>query len=109
MPSGGFFMRHTLQTLRSLLEGMAGLELAGPNQFSHQDAATLAETFRDCRLEVLQNEPCAFSEAKLHRLQQMDYRLQMVASGQGSADGIHSEARRTLEAFGWGTVHDEPK
>jgi hypothetical protein len=103
-------MRHTLQTLRSLLEEMAHLKLGDSQaQFSPQDAAALAETFRDCRLELLQNEPCAFSEAKLHRLQQMDYRLQMVASGLGSAYGIHSEAQRTLEAFGWGEVRDAPE
>ncbi|MGE3243877.1 MAG: hypothetical protein AB7G28_03275 [Pirellulales bacterium] len=36
-----------------------------------------------------------------HRLQQLDYRLQLVAEGQASAATIRNEALDTLDAFNW--------
>jgi hypothetical protein len=92
-------MRHDLESLRKLLERIAD---AHELDLSSQSAISdLAYFFRDCRLEVLRTSAASFTEDQLHRLQQMDYRLQMAASGQGSAEGISPEAGRALLAFGW--------
>ena len=99
-----FFMRDNISTLRSLLERMARIELPGreANRITKQEATELAFSLRDCRLEILRLEADKFSEAQLYRLQQMDYRLQAVVEGTGSAAAISTEAKRALTAFGWG-------
>ena len=60
-------------------------------------------SFRDCRLELLRLVPCELLEVQRHRLQQLGYRLQMAASGNGAADGSAPEAKLALDAFGWTT------
>jgi hypothetical protein len=92
-------MHHNLNTLRDLLERIA--RVPERPELSKADAAILSEQFRDCHLELRRLELKSFSEEQLNRIKQMDYRLQMVVSGHAVADSIPSEARRTLEAFGW--------
>jgi hypothetical protein len=92
-------MRHDSNTLRRLLEELAQLPV--PGKLSQQDVALLSESFRDCRLELIRLRSVALSVDQSHRLEQMDYRLQMVASGQALAESIPSAAQETLETFGW--------
>jgi len=83
--------------LRTLLESLATIE---PNA-ALSKATELEFSFRDCRLELLRHAPCKVSDEQIHRLQQMGYRLQMLVSGHGLADGIAPEAMRALDSFGW--------
>ena len=85
---------HNLDTLRALLESLSREEYP-------QDVAVAAEAFRDCRLEIIRLGQVQLSDDQLHRLRQMDYRLQMVVSGHGVPSSIANEAKRTLAAFGW--------
>ena len=66
-----------------------------------EDAALLAECFRDVRLELMRLGNVQFSDEQLHRLQQLDYRLQMVATGHAVAESIALEARRAFQSFRW--------
>jgi hypothetical protein len=90
---------HNLDTLRTLLEVLARWDVDDHSGVT--DAAAMAYSFRDCRLELIRLQSETISDVQLHRLQQMDYRLQMVVSGHGLEDGIAPEAKRALDAFGW--------
>jgi len=91
---------HNLGTLRALLESLSRIDC---RELPSKEATDLAESFRDCRLELMRFESHKLSEAQLHRLEQVDYRLQMVVSAHGLATGIASEAKRALDSFGWTT------
>ena len=95
-----FSETHNLGTLRELLESLANLD---PSRYVIPRAKfeESALAFRDCRLELMRLESHKLSEVQLHRLQQMDYRLQMVVSGHGCASGIAPEAKQALDSFGW--------
>jgi hypothetical protein len=92
-------MDHDASTLRNLLEELAQLPVR--LHLSKQSAAKLSESFRDCRLELIRRKPFPLSEAQAHRLEQMDYRLQMVANGHAMAESIPAEARQALDVIGW--------
>lgn len=98
-------MDHSLDTLRDLLKTLS-LRQFRDGELSRPEAASLEESFRDCRLEVMRLESAHLTSTQLHRLQQMGYRLQMVASGQGSADGIAPEAVQALDSFGWSSTRN---
>jgi dihydropteroate synthase len=95
--------KHTLADLRSLLHDMANIVAQNDPRvaISTDDIANLAFAFRDCRLELLRLKGSTFSEEQLHRLQQLDYRLQMASTGNAVVASIPSEAHRALAAFGW--------
>jgi uncharacterized Zn finger protein len=88
------------QSLRELLETLAELEFVD-GELSPPEARQLAASFRSCRLEYMRRARNPLSSGQSHRLQQLDYRLQLVADGEGSAESIRSEAIETLLAFGW--------
>jgi hypothetical protein len=96
-------MSHNMSRLRQLLE-----QLADDNT-SFRDFETLnkfAFEFRDCRLELLRLESGQFTAEQIHRMEQMDYRLQMVTEpirACRSSGGVREEAMRALAAFGWTT------
>jgi hypothetical protein len=73
------------------------------DDLSPDDAALLAELFRDARLKLIRLGEVQFSDDQLHRLQQLDYRLQMVATGHAVPESIAAEAQRALESFRWTT------
>jgi hypothetical protein len=89
-------MIHDANTLRTILN-----KLALVDRVSSDEARVLAYEFRDCRLELLRCDAIALTDEQRHRLQQMDYRLQMVVEGQGAAEGIASEARCAMRLCGW--------
>lgn len=93
-------MTQSRNTLRELLETLAELEYVD-GELSADEARRLAATFRTCRLQYVKQARNPLTTTQFHRLQQLDYRLQIVAEGQGSADEIRSEALQTLEAFNW--------
>ena len=63
----------------------------------------VAEMFRDVRLELMRFGDVQFTDNQLHCLQQLDYRLQMVATRHAVPSSIADEAKRVLAAFGWTT------
>ncbi|HEX4412254.1 MAG TPA: hypothetical protein VH107_01410 [Lacipirellulaceae bacterium] len=83
--------------LRSLLESLA----TEVDEFTPAKAAESELTIRDCRLELLRRAQCQLSDVQLHRLKQLEYRLQMVVTGHGESSGIAPEAKRALNSFGW--------
>ena len=83
--------------LRGLLTSLAQLDA----ETMASKAGELAFAVRDCRIELRRSAPCELSDAQVHRLQQLEYRLEMLASGHGLAEGVGSEAERSLNAFGW--------
>jgi hypothetical protein len=87
-------------TLRELLETLAELEYV-EGELSADEARQLAATFRTCRLQYMKQARNPLTTTQSHRLQQLDYRLQIVAEGQGSAATIRNEAIETLDAFNW--------
>ena len=93
-------MSRSQQSLRELLETLAELDYLD-GELSTPEARQLAASFRECRLEFMRRTRIELTKERLHRLQQLDYRLQIVAEGQGSAETIRSEAIETLKAFGW--------
>ncbi len=93
-------MVHNLETLRSLLVSLAHWDIEDHRR-SEPDLAAMAFSFRDCRLDLMRLDSHKLSETQLHRLQQMDDRLQMVVSGHGLEESIAAEAKRALESFGW--------
>lgn len=82
--------------LRQMLDELA-IDEPG---WSIDDIERLAFAFRDFRLELIRLRTDATRE-QLHRLLQMQYRLDMVVEGKAVAESISNEARRTLQAFGW--------
>jgi DNA polymerase III sliding clamp (beta) subunit (PCNA family) len=95
-------MVHNLETLRTLLESLAHWEIEDHRR-SEPDLATMAFSFRECRLDLMRLDSHKLSETQLHRLQQLDDRLQMVVSGHGLEESIAADAKRVLESFGWST------
>jgi hypothetical protein len=93
-------MDHNRSTLRAVLDDLSQIQIQRQD-LSQDEASALFMSFRDCRLEFVRREPCELSDEQLHRLRQLEYRLEMVATGHGRAEGIAPEARRALEAFGW--------
>lgn len=93
-------MSRSQTSLRELLETLAELEFLD-GELSADEARQLAAAFRACRLDYMRRARNQLSTEQSHRLQQLDYRLQIVAEGQGSAEAIRTEADRTLQAFGW--------
>jgi hypothetical protein len=98
---GGMLPTHDIQTLRAMLSELA--QDIRESDLPPEDAALVAELFRDVRLELTRVGEEHFSDVQLHRLQQMDYRLQMVATQHAVPSSIAVEARLTLAAFGWST------
>ena len=92
-------MSDNVTKLRGLLESLAMMQT---DQVPHELAAKLEFHFRDCRLEILRLDANGFSPAQVHRPRQMQNRLEMVRDGHGAAEAIPAEAKRALEAFGWG-------
>jgi hypothetical protein len=90
----------TRNTLRELLETLAELEYV-EGELSAVEARQLAATFRTSRLQYIKQARNPLTTTQSHRLQQLDYRLQIVAEGQGSAAAIRNEAIETLDAFNW--------
>lgn len=93
-------MSRSQQSLRELVETLAELEFVD-GELSPPAARQLAAAFRTCRLDYIRRARNPLSSQQSHRLQQLDYRLQLVAEGQGSAEAIRGEAMQTLEAFHW--------
>jgi len=93
-------MSRSQRSLRELLETLAELEFFD-GELSVPEARQLAAAFRECRLEYLRRARNPLSSQQSHRLQQLDYRLQIVAEGQGSAEAIREEAVESLKVFGW--------
>ena len=91
---------HNLETLRALLVQLARWDVE-VHRNPEKEAAALAYSFRDCRLELIRLGDTQLSEDQLHRLKQLDYRLQMVVDGHAVSDSISLEAKRTLDSFGW--------
>jgi hypothetical protein len=89
-------MHHDAATLRAILE-----EIQTFPEASKRSAAELHHLFRDCRLEIARLGSVPLSENQAHRLQQLDYRLDMVACRQAVPESVGPEAKRALEAFGW--------
>ena len=77
-------------------------------EYSQEDIAKLAFKYRDCRLELLRLRDIGFSDEQLHRLQQLDYRLQMVLTGNAVIASIPSGARRVITAFKWEEPNIDP-
>ena len=88
-------MNHDAATLRELLE-----QLVTSVPTTRQETIDLWESFKDCRLELIR-QGMPMSDDQSHRLRQMAYRVEMVATGQAVPDSIPSEARLALRAFGW--------
>ena len=82
--------------LRTLLESLA----TQANEYTPAMAAGAEVIIRDCRLELIRGTQCQFSDAQLHRLKQLESRLQMVVSGHGGADD-RAQSKAPLDAFGW--------
>ena len=93
-------MTQSQQSLRELLETLAELEFSD-GELSQLEAQQLASSFRGCRLEYMRRARNPLSTQQSQRLQQLEYRLQIVAEGEGSAEAIRSEAIQSLKAFGW--------
>lgn len=93
-------MTQSRNTLRELLETLAELEFVD-GELSAEEARQLAASFRACRLEYMRQGRNPLTTSQSHRLQQLDYRLQIVAEGQGSAAAIRTEALQTLNALNW--------
>jgi len=88
-------MNHDAATLRALLE-----QLVTSVPATRQEAFDLWESFQDCRLELIRSG-MPMTDDQSHRLRQMAYRVEMVATNHAVPDGIPSEARLALQAFGW--------
>jgi hypothetical protein len=82
------------------LETLAELEYAD-GELAPDEARQLAAAFRTCRLQYIKQARNPLTTTQSHRLQQLDYRLQIVAEGQGSAATLRNEAIETLDAFNW--------
>jgi len=93
-------MTQSRNTLHDLLETLGELEFVD-GELSADEARQLAATFRTRRLQYVKQARNPLSSQQSQRLQQLDYRLQIVAEGQGAAEAIRSEALQTLEAFNW--------
>jgi hypothetical protein len=91
---------HDIGTLRAVLCELPVSDIQ-EGDLPPKDAAVIAELFRDVRLELTRAGGIEFSDDQLHRLQQMEYRLQMVATRHAEPSSIADEARRALAAFGW--------
>jgi hypothetical protein len=89
-----------LLTLEGLLKSLVALKNR-PIAITQAEVSEFAETFRDCRLEILRLGQVSLSNEQLHRLQQVDYRLQMIADGHAVVGSVVLEAKRCLAAFGW--------
>jgi hypothetical protein len=88
------------KTLRELLETLCEVEFAD-GELSRPEAQQLAASFRACRLEYMRRGRNPLSTDQSRRLQQLEYRLNIVAEGEGSAAAIRDEAIQSLQAFGW--------
>jgi hypothetical protein len=88
------------KSLRELLDTLAELEYS-EGEFSRSEARQLATTFRASQLEYMRRARNPLSPQQSRQLQQLEYRLQIVAEGEGSAAAIRSEAIQSLKAFGW--------
>lgn len=93
-------MSGSQQSLRELLETLAELEYSD-GELSQPEARQLATAFRAARLDFIKRTRIELTKERLQRLQQLDYRLQIVAEGEGSAELVRSEAIETLMALGW--------
>jgi hypothetical protein len=89
-------MDHDASTLRDLL-----VRLVASPPATQQEAIALWESFKDCRLELIRTG-MPMSADQSHRLRQMAYRVEMVATRHAVPESIPGEARLTLRAFGWG-------
>ena len=96
----GMFPNHDIQTLHAMLRELAFSDIRDAD-LPPEDVGMVAELFRDLRLELIRFGGVQFSVEQLHRLLQLDYRLQMVATRQAVPSSINSEAKLTLAAFGW--------
>jgi hypothetical protein len=91
-------IEHDLTTLKRLLETLALINDRG----TRQDAAEFAFAVKDCRLELVRLLGGTLTERQLHCLRQLQYRLEMIAEGQGDSwDAVRDRARQTLDACGW--------
>ena len=98
----GMFPNDDIQTLHAMLRELAFSDVLDTD-LPPEDAGTVAELFRDLRLELIRYGNFQFSDEQLHRLLQMDYRLQMVATRRAVPSSIATEAKLALAAFGWST------
>ncbi len=93
-------MSQSQKSLREFLETLAELEFVD-GELSSPEARQLAASFRACRLEYMRRGRNPLSAEQSRRLQQLEYRLNIVAEGEGSAAAIRDEAIQSLTAFGW--------
>ena len=89
-------IEHDPKNLKRLLEALA----ASDPQVPPENLDELAFAFRDCRLETIRLRPGKLSEMQLHELLQMEYRLEMAQTGQGSWQAVPPRAKRTLDVLG---------
>jgi hypothetical protein len=62
----------------------------------------LAFAVKDWRLELLRLHGSAITDQQLHCMQQLQYRLEMLAEKQGVYwDAVRDHAKQALGAFGW--------
>ena len=93
-------MTQSQKSLRELLETLAELEFFD-GELSPVEARQLAATFRASRLEYMRRARNPLSGPQSQQLQTLEYRLNIVAEGEGSAEAIRAEAIASLKAFGW--------
>jgi hypothetical protein len=93
-------MSSSQKSLRELLKTLAELEFFD-GELLQVEARQLAATIRACRMEYMRRARNPLWDALSQRLQKLEYRLNIVGEGEGSAEAIRSGAIESLKAFRW--------